>query len=224
MPNNFLQQSFASQRLHMVNGQLRTSDVRDPAVLAAFLAVPRERFIAPQRNELAYLDQDQPAAGSERRMLLAPRTLALMLQATGIAPRERVLDVAGGSGYGAALLHHMGAVVVAVESDPGALAAAREALAGTSDVVLVEGGDLAAGAPGKGPFGAIIVNGAFEVAPSALLDQLATGGSLVGVDARGGAKRVVIIDRSATGFSERALFEATAAVLDGFRRAPSFAF
>lgn len=223
MTTHLLAESLVEQRLHMVNGQLRTSDVRDAAVLAAFLAVPRERFVAPARSRLAYLDQDQPAAGSTRRRLLAPRTLAGMLQAAAIAPGERVLDVGGGSGYCAALLVHMGATVVALESDVGALAAAREALAGSPNLTFVEG-DLAAGAPGRGPFDAVIINGAFETTPAALCDQLATGGRLVGVDARSGAARAVIFDKSAAGFSERSLFDATADVLDGFSRAASFTF
>ena len=214
---------YASQRLQMVNEQLRTSDVRDASVLAAFLEIPRERFVAPARKGLAYLDQDQLSAGSQRRMLLAPRTLALLLQAAAIAPGERVLDVGGGSGYTAALLHHMGAKVVALESDRGALEAARQALAGRPDIEIVEG-ELAAGAADKAPFGAIIVDGAFATAPIALLDQLAKGGRLVGVDARTDARRAVMIDRSASGFSERTLFETTADVLDGFARAPTFAF
>ena len=207
----------------MVNGQLRTSDVRDPAVLAAFLAVPRERFVAAARSGLAYLDRDQLAVGSQRRKILAPRTLALILQAAAIAPGDRVLDVGGGSGYTAALLEHMGASVVAIETDPGALQAARGALAGRPNITIVEG-NLAGGAPDRGPFGAIIINGAFETTPSVLLDQLAAGGRLVGIDARDGAKRAVIVDRSAVGFSERTLFESAAQVLEGFVRAPAFAF
>jgi protein-L-isoaspartate(D-aspartate) O-methyltransferase len=223
MATSALDHSCASQRLAMVNGQLRTSDVRDPAVLAAFLDVPRESFVAAGRSGLAYLDQDQPAAGSKRRMLLAPRTLALMLQAASISPGDRVLDIGGGSGYSAAVLLHMGASVVALESDPGAVEAARGLLVGRPNIEIVEG-DLAAGAPDKGPYVAIVINGAFETTPSALFDQLAKGGRLVGIDARAGAKTAVIIDRSSTGFSERALFEATAEVLDGFVRPPAFAF
>ena len=214
---------YSTQRLHMVNGQLRTSGVRDLSVLAAFLEVPREQFVAPDRSGLAYLDQDQPAAGSNRRILLAPRTLALLLQAASISPGDHVLDVGGGSGYSAALIQQMGASVVAVESDPGAIEAARESLAGRSNVEVVEG-DLSAGAPGRGPYPAIIINGAFEITPTALIDQLAKGGRLVGIDARADAKAAVIFERSAAGFSERALFEVTAAVLEGFIRPPAFAF
>ena len=59
---------------------------------------------------------------------------------------------------------------------------------------------------------------------SALLDQLAMGGRLVGVDARTGSPRGVIIDKAAAGFSERSLFDAKADVLEAFRRAPGFVF
>lgn len=108
--------NWLEQRLRMVNGQLRTSDVTDMSVLAAFLEVPRERFVAPALMNLAYVDQDLPAAGAtDGRRLLAPRTLARLLQAAATGPGDRALDVAGGSGYSAALLNHIGASVVSVE-------------------------------------------------------------------------------------------------------------
>ena len=139
-----------TQRLRMVNSQLRTSDVTDMSVLAAFVEVPRERFVAPALMNLAYVDQDVPAAGAtDGRRLLAPRTLALLLQAAATGPGDRALDVGGGSGYSAALLDHIGASVVSVESDRGASKFAREALAGRAGIRIVEG-DLAAAARARG--------------------------------------------------------------------------
>jgi len=217
-------QRLAAQRLYMVNGQLRTSDVTDQSVLAAFLDVPRERFVEPAMMKLAYVDQDLPAGGTtDGRRLLAPRTLALLLQAAAAGPGDRVLDVAGGSGYSAAVLDHLGASVVAVESDRGAARFAREALTAHAGIEIVEG-DLDAGAAGRGPFDVILLNGAFETTPTALLNQLAEGGRLVGIDARAVYPRGVIIDKAAVGFSERSLFDAKADVLEGFRRASRFVF
>ncbi|MGD0642602.1 MAG: protein-L-isoaspartate O-methyltransferase, partial [Roseiarcus sp.] len=92
-------QALIERRLHMVNGQLRVGGVTDLNVLAAFLDTPREAFVAPAQAGLAYLDCDQPALGSSDRRLLAPLTLARLLQAATVAPGERALDVAGGSGY-----------------------------------------------------------------------------------------------------------------------------
>ncbi len=210
----------------MVNGQLRTGGVNDLNVLAAFLDTPREAFVAPALAGLAYLDCDKPALGSSSRRLLAPLTLARLLQAATVAPGERALDVAGGSGYSAAILEHIGASVVALESDPGAAEAARRTLAGHAGIAVVEG-DLAVGAQNKGPFDVILVNGAFESRPDALIAQLAEGGRLVGVEAlpdAQGAQEAVLIEKSAAGIGRRTLFETRAATIEAFRRAPSFAF
>ena len=43
-----------------------------------------------------------------------------MIQAVTVSAGDRALDVAGGSGYGAAILAAMGAKVVLLESDAGA--------------------------------------------------------------------------------------------------------
>jgi protein-L-isoaspartate(D-aspartate) O-methyltransferase len=211
------------RRLHMVNGQLRTGGVVDQAVLAAFLETPRERFVTPAFASLAYVDRDLPARGARARRLLPPLTLARILQAAEVNPGDRVLDVGGGSGYGAALLELMGAKVVALESDSGAAAAARTELSGRADVAVVEG-PLEAGAADLGPFDVILVEGAFQTPPSGLLAQLADGGRLVGVDATTGASQAALYEKAEGAVSRRALFETRAQTLDGFQPAVSFAF
>jgi protein-L-isoaspartate(D-aspartate) O-methyltransferase len=213
---------FAVRRQHMVDGQLRTCDVTNQAVLAAFARLPREAFVAPGSASLAYLDRDAPALGARDRLLLAPMTLARLIQAANVQPDEAALDVAGGSGYSAAILASLAARVVALESDAGAVAAARRLLASERSVEIVAG-DLAAGAAG-GPFDVILVNGAFEIAPEKLLSLLAEGGRLVGVDASYGAPKAILIERISGQTSRRALFDVTAPRLDAFRKAPSFAF
>ena len=105
------------RRVHMVNSQLRTGGIVDKVVLAAFLEVPRQRFVASEHELLAYLDRELPARGAKFRRLLAPMVLARMLQAVTVTAGDRALDVAGGSGYGAALLAAMGAKVVLLELD-----------------------------------------------------------------------------------------------------------
>ncbi len=211
------------QRLRMVNSQLRTGDVVDQEVLAAFLDTPRERFVASANVPFAYLDRPTPARGAKTRRLLRPLTLARMLQAAAVNAGDRALDVGSGSGYGAALLEHMGAVVVALESDRGAASAARELLAEAGAATVVEG-PLEAGAAHRGPFDVIVVEGAFRVEPDALLGQLADGGRLVGIDAVTGAPQAALYERRHGGVSRRALFEAAADVLDGFQPAATFAF
>ena len=213
----------AERRLKMVNGQLRTQDVTDNDVLAALLAVPREPFVAQGFAKHAYLDQDIPAAGGSSRKLLAPRTLGRLLQAAEVKPGDRVLDVGGGSGYSAALLAELGAKVVAIESDAGGASVAENALAGRPGVTVIRG-DLSKGASEHGPFDVILVNGAFETTPLQLIDQLALGGRLVGLDARIGSTRGVLIEKTGQGTSERSLFDASGEVLPEFAKPSGFTF
>ena len=216
-------ETYATRRLAMVNSQLRTGDVVDQEVLSAFLETPRERFVAPAFVELAYLDRDAPALGSKSRRLLAPLVLARMLQAAAVMAGDRALDVGGGSGYGAAILAAMGANVVALESDLGAAEAARQALSGQANMTVVHG-PLDSGAKSLGPFDLIVVEGAFEVPPDALLSLLADGGRLVGIDATMGASQAALYERRGEGISRRALFETVAPTLDGFQARMSFTF
>ena len=209
---------FDAQRLQMINGQIRTSDVNDLELLAAFAAVPREKFVATSQRALAYADCEVLSCGPAGRKLLSPRTLGLMFKAAAPARGERALAVGAGAGYCAALLAALGLEVVALETDSSAARAA-----GLAGVECVDG-PLTEPPAGKGPFDVIIVNGAFEVAPDRLVAALSQKGRLVGVSARTNAKRIVIFERSGGGVSERSLYDAAGDVLPGFARAPAFAF
>jgi protein-L-isoaspartate(D-aspartate) O-methyltransferase len=207
-----------AQRLQMINGQLRTSDVNDLELLAAFAAVPREAFVAAAQRPLAYADGEVLSAGPAGRKLLSPRTIGLMFKAAAPVKGERALTVGGGAGYCAALLAALGLDVVALETDSSAARAS-----GLTGVACVDG-PLSEPPAGKGPFDVIILNGAFEVAPDRLVAALSPRGRLVGVSALSNAKRIVIFERSGGGVSERSLYDAAGDVLPGFARAPAFAF
>ncbi len=216
-------ETMLDRRLHMVNGQLRTGGIVDKSLLAAFLETPRQRFVAPEFESLAYLDRELPARGGAKRKLLAPLTLARMLQAATVVPGDRALDVGGGSGYGAAILHAMGAKVVVLELDLGAAGAARTELERRANIVVVEG-SLDRAAADRGPFDLIVVEGAFAVPPDSLLALLADPGRLVGVDASREPFQAVLYEKTGGALGRRALFEAGADLLDGFQPGVSFAF
>jgi protein-L-isoaspartate(D-aspartate) O-methyltransferase len=211
------------RRLHMVNSQLRTGGVVDKVVLAAFLEVPRQRFVAPEHEFLAYLDRELPARGAKSRRLLAPMVLGRMLQAVTVVASDRALDVGGGSGYGAAVLAATGAKVVFLESDAGAAEAARSHFHDHVNVNVVVG-PLDSGAAALGPFDLIVVEGAFGVYPGHLINLLADPGRLVGVDASSEPSQAVVYEKNGGGISRRVLFETKAGILDGFRPSVSFAF
>ncbi|MBV1705278.1 MAG: methyltransferase domain-containing protein, partial [Hyphomicrobiales bacterium] len=202
--------------------QLRTYDVTDAATLQAFLDVPREPFVAPSAVAVAYGDSDLPCAAGSKRRLLAPLALARLVQALDVKRGERALEVAAGSGYGAALLAKLGAKATALESDEAALAAARTALADSG--VEVVAGDPAAGAPRLPAFDVILVNGACAAVPSALIERLAPGGRLAYVDVSTGAGSAILVTRSASDVGHRRIGAASGPLLPEFNRAPEFAF
>ncbi|AWN43349.1 protein-L-isoaspartate O-methyltransferase [Methylobacterium durans] len=214
---------YAQARRLMVDCQLRTFDVNDNAVLDAFDTIPRERFVPQGREDFAYIDQTLRLGGGDgdARFLPAPMVLARLIQALAIRPGTRVLDVATGYGYAAALMSRLGAHVVALEAVPDLAAAARERLAGTAEVIE---GPLAAGAPGSGPFDAILVGGRVEVRPQSLLDQLADGGRLACVMGRERAAKATLFVRAGDAFGARPLFDASVPALSAFAAEAGFSF
>jgi protein-L-isoaspartate(D-aspartate) O-methyltransferase len=213
---------YAQARRLMVDCQLRTFDVNDVPVLDAFEAIPRERFVPPGREDFAYIDQTL-RLGTEGRAVPAPMLLARMVQALAIQPGNKALDVGTGYGYGAAILNHVGAEVVALESSADLAAGARERLSGLDGITVVEG-PLESGAPASAPYDAILVNGRVETRPQALLDQLKDGGRLVCVMGRDRAAKTTLFVRAGDAFGARPLFDAALPALGAFAAEAGFAF
>lgn len=211
--------SFADMRSAMVDCQLRTNDVIEPSIVGAFSRVPRENFVPPALAALAYIDRPL-ALGGDRR-LNAPLVTARLLVAADIAAGQRVLLVGAATGYAAALLADLGAVVVAVECDPALAAAARDAL---GDRVIVVERALADGAPDHAPFDRIVIDGAIETLPTALTDQLVDGGLVVAALTEGAVTRLARGVKIGTMAVLRPFADMDAATLPGFAATRSFQF
>lgn len=215
---------FAAARSNMVDCQLRTNKVKDARVLDAFETVPRELFLPEARRAVAYVDEDLVLAPG--RYLVEPMVLARLLQAADIGPDDLVLEIGGGSGYGAAVMARLGATVIALESVQALAAQAAKAHAelGIDNVLLVEG-PLDQGYAKQAPYNVILINGAVNAVPAAISDQLADGGRLVTVLQEGGEPgRATLLQRNGPVVSSRMLFDAATPLLPEFVRAPSFVF
>lgn len=211
-----------SARFNMVEAQIRTSNVTDPRIHAAMGAVARERFVPNAARALAYADV--PVAIAPGRYLLDPRSFAKLLQLAQIDAGDRVLDVACGTGYSAAVLARLAAEVVALEQDADLVRIASELLANAVGKVEVVQGALIEGVKGQAPFDVIFVNGAIEQTPDALLGQLAEGGRLVTVMREAGQTRAWLFVKQNGQVGRRPDFDADVPLLAGFKKAMGFVF
>lgn len=217
---------FSTARQKMVDGQVRTNDVTDRRILDAMLAVPREAFVPASRQALAYLDLDLDVSeGGAKRYLIKPQLIGKLLQAAEIGEGDNVLVVGCATGYLAALTAKLARQVTATESDSALVAKAKDTFAaiGLSNVTC-RAAASAEGDPAAAPYDVIILNGATEVTPDGLFDQLKEGGRLLGVSAESRPSRAMIVTRSHGEFGRRPLFDAAAPVLPGLERAAAFVF
>jgi protein-L-isoaspartate(D-aspartate) O-methyltransferase len=218
---------FSTARQKMVDGQVRPSDVTDVRIIDAMIEVPREAFVPASQRAMAYLDLDLDVSEgtSTKRFLIKPVVIAKMLQAAEITDADNVLVVGCASGYAAAIVAKLAAKVTATESDPSLAAKAKDVLAqiGLANVT-VQTTAAADGDAANAPYDVIVLDGATEIVPDRLYQQLKDGGRLVGVFATTKPPRAMIVTRSHGDFGNRALFDAVVPVLPGLERLAAFVF
>lgn len=220
---------FSEQRVKMVDGQIRTTDVTDAALLAAMLSVPREAFVSAGSRDLAYIDDDiqiaPPAESRPARYLMEPSPFAKLVQLAAVTPDDFVLDIGTGSGYSAAVLSRLASSVVALESDASLAESAGATLSelGYDNVAVVQGA-LTDGYTAEAPYDVILLGGAVDTIPEALFDQLKEGGRLVAVEGQGNAGTARLFLKSAGIVTSRSAFNAAIRPLPGFERTPVFEF
>jgi protein-L-isoaspartate(D-aspartate) O-methyltransferase len=212
---------YAARRTMMVDTQVRPADVTKFPIIDAMLNVPREAFVPRALREAAYIGENIDLG--ERRTLLEPRTLAKMLDALDIRGDELVLDIGSAMGYSAAVIARMAEAVVALEEDEALCKEAQALLLEHgADSVIVHHAPLADGAAEHGPYDVIVIQGAVEDVPGALLDQLKDGGRIGCLFMEGALGSVRIGYKSNGRISWRFAFNASAPVLPGFEKQAEF--
>lgn len=212
---------FAARRTMMVDTQVRPSDVTKFPIIDAMLSVPREDFVPDAKREAAYMGENIDLGAG--RVVLEPRTLAKMLDALDIQSDELVLDLGCGLGYSAAVLARLADFVVAVESDESMAADAQSKLSefGADNVAVIQG-EPSEGNAKNGPYDVIIVQGAVEQVPEALLEQLKDGGRMTAIFADGKLGTVRIGYKMDGSIVWRHAFNAGAPVVSGFEAVRAF--
>jgi protein-L-isoaspartate(D-aspartate) O-methyltransferase len=208
---------YDAARQAMVDSQLRPQGVNDPSVIAAMSLVPREKFVPEEQRPLAYVDRAIPLG--EGRALPAAAVTGLLLTALAPLRGESALIVGSGTGYSAAVLAQMGINATALESSPDLIAAAKNLRVSAVEGPLEEGHKRTA------PYDFILIDGAVEFIPDALVEQLKDGGRLGGaIIDDGGITRLFVGRKAGGGFGFHSIADSATPALPGFERPRAFTF
>ena len=199
----------AGVRARMVQRLCDTGQVRHPAVVAAFAAVPRDRYVDSALAPQAYEDTALPIGHGQTisRPSVIARMFELLLDGRAAAspPLGRVLEIGTGCGYQAALLATLARQVVSIERVRALHDLARQRLAATAGPANVRlvWGDGRLGHPPLAPYDAIIAAAGGDELPPAWAEQLAPGGRLVAPVGTATAQALVVVERTGGGWVRR---------------------
>ena len=207
---------FKAARLAMVESQLRPQGVTDTRVLEAMGDVEREKFLPPATRPLAYVDRAVAIGGG--RFLAAPTVLGQLLAQMMPGPGQNALVVGANTGYSAAILSRIGLRVIALEESAELIALGREL-----GVQFAEG-SLEAGCKAAAPYDQILIDGAVEVIPDAIIEQLADGGRLGAALLNRGVTRLIVGRKVGGAFGYLSIGDAGVPSLPGFIRPKAFEF
>jgi protein-L-isoaspartate(D-aspartate) O-methyltransferase len=209
---------------NMIEQQIRTWEVLDPAVLALFDKVPRANFVLPEQIGLAFADVELPIGHGQT--MLPPKVEGRILQAVQVKPTDKVLLIGTGSGYLTALLASLAHQVVAVEyfADLSALAQKRLHQQNIHNVTFIVG-DAVNGWADYAPYDVIIYTGSLEVRPQVVEQMLNLGGRLFAVIGEMPIMQATLTERvAAEAFKHEVLFETTLPPMVNAPKTEKFSF
>jgi protein-L-isoaspartate(D-aspartate) O-methyltransferase len=210
-------------RRQMVDQQIRTWEVLDPRVLDVFSVVPREAFVPPEYDELAFADVPIPIGLGQS--MLAPKIQGRILQALGVMASESVLEVGSGTGYLAACLSLLGSKTRSIDIHPQFTASAAANLRAVPTArVEFETRDAFAAAP-LGEYDAIAVTGSLPVYDARFERSLRIGGRLFAVVGEAPVMDAILVRRVDTAeWIRESLFETVIEPLINATAAQRFVF
>jgi protein-L-isoaspartate(D-aspartate) O-methyltransferase len=160
----------------MIREQIEARGVRDPRVLEAFRATPRELFVPSSLQASAY--EDSPLPLVQGQTISQPYIVAFMTEQLRLRGDERVLEIGTGSGYQTAILARLARTVYSAEVEPALAESVRERLAPFPNVILRTGNGVEIFRD-EAPFDAILSAAAPAYLPEGLLAQLEEGGRCI---------------------------------------------
>lgn len=155
-----------------------SSQIKDPRVIKAFVAIPRLKFVLKEYQPQAY--EDYPLPIGEGQTISQPSLVAKMAEELQLKGKEKVLEIGTGSGFQTAILSRLAKKIYSIEIIESLAKKARGVLRqlGISNTKIFVG-DGNQGIPEYAPYDGIIVSAAASRIPQELVDQLKENGRLV---------------------------------------------
>jgi protein-L-isoaspartate(D-aspartate) O-methyltransferase len=198
---------YEGQRRALI-GTMQERGIRDLNVLRAFDTIHRHEFVPESMRHQAY--QDAPVPIGFGQTASQPSLQALYMQVLDLQPTHKVLEVGTGCGFQTAVLAQLVDRVYSVERIRELAVRAREqldALRISNVAILV--GDGTIGWSRYAPYDAILVAAGGPEVPRPLMEQLAEGGRmLIPVGGRT-MQRLMLVERSGDGWTQREVTECT---------------
>lgn len=210
-------------RLQMVNQQVRGWNVYDEDVLNMLREMPREQFVPPGFEMLAFADT-AIAIGHGQHMM-TPTIEGRVLQALGLTGTENVLEIGTGSGFMTACLASLSAHVTSIDIFSDFLSGAEDKLAncGIQNVDLLQM-DAMRELPDS-TFDAIAVTGSVQSFEPRFVEALEPQGRLFIVEGDAPAMEAKLVERTDThDWRTISLFETSLAPLVHGAKPPQFSF
>ncbi|WP_372751554.1 protein-L-isoaspartate(D-aspartate) O-methyltransferase [Labilibaculum sp.] len=192
--DNQQKMKFEKLRIHMVKDQIIKRGIDDPDVICAMEKVERHLFVPVKMRNFAY--EDRPLPIGKGQSISQPYIVAYMSQLLHLNSKSKVLEIGTGSGYQAAILGEICAMVYSieiVESLHKKAVCVLDSLAYDNVKCYFRDGYL--GMEEKAPFDGIIVTCSPTKIPKALLSQLAEGGRLVIPVGEKNVKELIVIKK-----------------------------
>jgi protein-L-isoaspartate(D-aspartate) O-methyltransferase len=172
--------NFEEAREEMVEGLQRRGLVERESTAKALRSVPRHEFVPEERRERAY--HDRPLPIGEGQTISAPHIVGTMVDTLELSAGEEVLEIGTGCGYHAAITAEVVGPgnVYSVEYHEKLAEQARERFDRQGYDIAVRTGDGHEGWPEHAPYDATYLTCAARTVPDALIDQVRTGGYVLG--------------------------------------------
>lgn len=210
-------------RLQMVNQQVRGWNVYDEEVLAMLRELPREHFVPPAFERLAFADTAIPIGHGEHMM--SPTIEGRLLQALSLDGDEDVLEIGTGSGFMTACLASLAGHVTSIDIHADFIETASARLA-HEDITNVELAQMDATQElPAGSFDAIAVTGSIQSFDPRYVEALSPHGRLFVVVGDSPTMQAKLIERTDEhDWETLVLFETDLAPLVHGALPPQFSF